>query len=56
MLSSEGVTPRDFMPAGDFLLAANQGSDAVQAFHRVHDAYIPLHASLKALQPTCLCR
>ena len=56
MLSSEGVTPRDFMPAGDFLLAANQGSDAVQAFQRVHDAYIPLHASLKALQPTCLCR
>ena len=54
VVPSGGSTPRDFLPAGDFLLAANQGSDEIIAFCRTPDGLQPMDCALPAIHPTCL--
>ena len=54
VLSSCGKTPRDFMPAGPWLLAANQDSDCVRAL-RCDGAGEESGPGLSAIRPTCLC-
>ena len=55
IFASGGRMPRDFLPAGDMLFAANQGSGCVQAFRRAGASFAPVGAPLPACSPTCLC-
>ena len=56
IFASGGVTPREFMIAGDWLLVANQDSDRVARFRREGAGYVPAGPGLEAVRPTCLCR
>ena len=55
VLPSGGKTPRDFLPTGAFLFAANQDSDSVQVFCRDGAGYARTGLALAAKRPTCLC-
>lgn len=55
IVPSGGRTPRDFMPAGKWLLVANQDSDGLGVLSREGGAYAPAAGALNAIHPTCLC-
>ena len=54
IFSTGGSTPRDFLPCGDWLFAANQQEGRVRAFRRENGRYVPTGAYLDCERPTCL--
>ena len=52
-IPSGGKTPRDFLPVGGLLLAANQDSDALAVLRADGDG-APV-ARIPAIKPTCVC-
>lgn len=53
---SGGSTPRDILPAGDWLLAANQGSGSIAIFQREASGEYRLRETVESMRhPTCVC-
>ena len=55
IVPSVGKTPRDFLPGEQYLFAAGQDSDRIQAFRREGKGCVPVGEPLTAIKPTCLC-